>query len=101
MTYQHKQKERQNRETYSRRVSGGSCNRITVPMQNTKHMETVVKKFREIADDFENQLNDKSRPQFRKVSYAKYSLYALHRELIETADESYHNIRGLDFKGTR
>ena len=100
MTYQQKQKERQNRETYSRRVYG-NCNRITVPMISRQHMETVIKKFRELADDFESQLKDKSRKQYQQVNYAKYSLYNLHRELLETADEGYHNMKGLDFRGTR
>tara|TARA_R110001632_G_scaffold29656_1_gene78575 strand:+ start:61 stop:273 length:213 start_codon:yes stop_codon:yes gene_type:complete len=70
-------------------------------MISRQHMETVIKKFRELADDFESQLKDKSRPQYKQVNYAKYSLYNLHRELLETADEGNLYRKGLDFRGTR
>jgi|TARA_X000001382_G_C3161057_1_gene176258 hypothetical protein len=101
MSYNSKVKEFQNRESYSRRVAKGSCNRITVPMLCNDHIKTTVVQFKEVAKTFEHALADKSMSQFQRVNYCKYVLYQLHRNLIETADEGYLPIKGLDFRGCR
>ena len=101
MAYDTKVKEFQNRESYSRRVAGGSCNRITVQMLCNDHIKTTMIQFKEVAKTFENVLANKSMNQFQKVSYCKFVLYQLHRNLIETADEGYSPIKGLDFRGCR
>lgn len=101
MTYNKKIKEYQNRESYSRRVSGGSSNRITVPMLKNDHIKTTMIQFRKVSDLFESVLADKKIPQWQKVHYCKYVLYELHRNLLKTADEGYSNMKGIDFKGCR
>ena len=101
MSYDRLKKERQNVQTYSRRVQGGVAARVTVPMLHPHHIENVVKNFRNVADNFENVLNNKKMPKWEKVSYCKYRLYELHRQLLLDADESHFNTPGIDFRGCR
>ena len=68
-------------------------------------MDYIFDKYQGAGNDFilidARSRSFKSMNQFQKVSYCKFVLYQLHRNLIETADEGYSPIKGLDFRGCR
>ena len=94
------QKQYQNQEAYSRRMTGANANRITVPMIKLGHISTASRVFKELGKQLE-EIQDQKSSNWSKVAAAKYKLYEAHRALLSEANECYNSVHGIDFRGVR
>ena len=86
-----KKKQIQNRDFYKNTgLYNSTANRITVPMEYPKHIDTAIHIFKTLYESLEEIKNIRV-PGYRKVAYARSELYDAHRSFIEQADDSYNN----------
>jgi hypothetical protein len=100
-----KKKQIQNRDFYKHTgLYTSTANRITVPMEYLKHIDTAIHIFKELQQSLE-EIKSLKVAGYRKVAYARSELYDAHRCFIEQADESYnHKYRNgpkVDYKNVR